>query len=138
MRTLQTHLEELVKFSSPPPHAAVRVVELVADVGEFDSQGKWRIKAKALHEPQEYEARFQELLGRGYGWVNLTCVGIQDDFLVAGIQVPREVTGVRGGTSVNLSGASVRVRRHGWHFDQYDLGYGSPEEAMEILLREAR
>ena len=74
MTVFDTHLARLMKCSPPPPHIGVRVVELTGqnekdkELGEYLGEGTfapWRIKASVMHTPEQYAARFDELLGPG-------------------------------------------------------------------------
>jgi hypothetical protein len=70
----------------------------------------WRVDAGAVSTPATYARRFEELLGAGYSWINLSCYGILDGVAVIAVELPRSTAGVpKGKTSVNVSGPPIDV-----------------------------
>jgi hypothetical protein len=70
-----------------------------------------RIPRSALSTLEAFEPRFEELLSAGYGWINLSALGVMEDTLLVCVELPRDTTGVpRGRTQVVLSGPPIDVR----------------------------
>jgi hypothetical protein len=119
MTTLAHCLQELFSFLASqelsPPSRDVRVVE-VPGVPELDIRGRLTFAKTSLHEPAEFEARFQEIMSSGFPWVNLSCYGVHEDHLIVGIELPRTEarTGATRPTSVNYSGPPASVVEQRW------------------------
>jgi hypothetical protein len=89
MSALSNHLERLLgwleSIGRTPPSRDVRIIEIT----EFDPRsGKYHARKGELREPSEYESRFDELLRTGYDWLNMSCYGVYDGFLIVAIEVP--------------------------------------------------
>jgi hypothetical protein len=95
---------------------------------------KCHVRKDELRTPSEYENRFNELLQVGYTWLNLSCYGIYESFLIVAVEVPSATVphatpsgwSPKGeprtlypgcATSVNLSGPANIVRDNGWRVD---------------------
>jgi hypothetical protein len=64
-----------------------------------------RVPRAALHDPGEFRDRFEALVARGYGWINLVGNGVLGDALVVSVEMPRDPTGIASSeVPVNLSG----------------------------------
>ena len=112
----------LVRMGLAPPSGDVRLVEIRNGVRKYDGRGRVHIRRDELHKPSEYEGRFEELLQMGFGWVNLSCYGVYQTFLIVGVEVPAEPAIVMTlqpefRTPVNLSGPSNQSLERGWSVD---------------------
>jgi hypothetical protein len=119
MTALATHLEQLLNWLEgiglQPPSKDVRIVEVCeANIGD----GTYHIRQADFRSPTDYEMRFEELLQAGYPWLNMSCYGIHDGWLIVAIEVPspRPLHPGRA-TPVNLSGPSRIVLERGWRVD---------------------
>jgi hypothetical protein len=132
-------LKKIVDEYRPPSSFEVRIVEINGNTpgipGNFPETDHARLQVK-LCTPAEYEQRFEELLNRGYSWINVGFRGIHRDFLIIGVELPslkipdgsgrwiprRLYPGHR--TSINLSGPCNAVVDRGlnveWELDIVD------------------
>lgn len=95
-------LEDWLRRSDDAPTwTAVRFVESKSiQYGPTDT-----IPASALLTVEAFEPRFEALFGAGYGWINLSALGVLDGELLVSVELPRDTASVPyGRTSVNLSG----------------------------------
>jgi hypothetical protein len=132
MSALSSHLDRLLRWlettDSQLPSRDVRILEVnTREVNPKD--GKYHVRKDQLRLPSQYERRFDELLQMGYPWLNLSCFGVYDNFLIVAVEVPSspDVTSfsssVQRGplrlrlTSVNISGPQFRVRDAEWAVD---------------------
>jgi hypothetical protein len=112
-------LEELIRFLKKrgldPPSQEMQIVEISSDT-RLDGAGRLRISRQELRTPSEYTPRFEELVNRELPWVNLTCYGVLDNFLLVGIEIPHEPYKTRHGLrpSVNYSGPAASVIQSNW------------------------
>ena len=101
-----------------PPSADVRIVEVHSNAPNLDDRGRSRVQRDALHEVPEYEARFAELMRLGLPWINMSCYGIFDGFLIVAIEFREVAAPIERptwfSTPVNLSGAPRLVLQNGW------------------------
>ena len=119
MNTLDENLQGLMKFleqlGQMPPARQIRIVEIDPNTTS-DERGRLRVMRSALQTPEAYECRFNELIGAGLPWINMSSLGIEGEFLIVGIETPRGSGSSR--TSVNYSGPSVAVLQNGWGVDK--------------------
>jgi hypothetical protein len=136
MGPLFNHLHGLLRWLEnsglQPPSQDVRIIEVNAGVNSSD--GKHHVRKDELRRPSEYENRFDELLQTGYRWLNLSCYGVHEGFLIVAVEVPSATVAhmtssgwspegkartLRPGctTSVNLSGPARIVLDHQWRID---------------------
>jgi hypothetical protein len=113
---LSRHLQCLLEFLSErglqPPAEQILIVEITN--ARATDAGRPRIARQELLRPESFEAKFDELLSTGRRWVNLSCVGVDGDFLVVSVEAgPRD--SAAGPTSVNYSGPTAAALQHGWH-----------------------
>ena len=121
---LSTCLRQLFDFLEqwelPPPTREVRIVEVSRPI-TIDERGRYVLSGDVLQKPSEYEARFDELMHSGWPWVNMSCFGVYNGFLIIGIvypgYAPKEEHRHRP-PSVNYSGPQTRVIQHGWDADE--------------------
>jgi hypothetical protein len=119
MTALATHLERLLhwleEIGLQPPSKNVRFVE----VGEVNmGDGTYHVRRADFRSTTEYERRFEELLQAGYPWLNMSCYGIHNGWLIVAVEVPSPRPLNPGcATSVNLSGPSRMVLDCGWRVD---------------------
>jgi len=90
MGALSNHLDGLLRCLESsglrPPSQDVRIIEVSAGVNSSD--GKHHVRNDELRRPSEYENRFDELLQTGYRWLNLSCYGVHEGFLIVAVEVP--------------------------------------------------
>lgn len=143
MARLLDDLDKLLRWLESiglqPPSQDVRVVELrTGDLNSID--GRYYIRAQELQKPLEYAKRFDELLRIGYRWLNMSCMGVHEGFLIVGIELPSDTVShwtdsgwsqkprelyPECATSVNLSGPARIVLDHDWNVDSV-LAIDSP------------
>jgi len=103
----------------------VRLVEIgrgTRYVRAGDEPYAYHVDETALATPDGYAARFDELLGAGYSWINISCYGLLGETAIVAVELPQRATGVpRGRTSVNLSGPPIDVATGAarWNADGY-------------------
>lgn len=95
----------------PPEWCGIRVFEVGSIV---DEHGRIRVSHNDLFAPEDYELRFKELFERGLPWINLSCFGIHDEFLIVGIEISRSTNSTVPHTSVNYAGPPAAVLQHKW------------------------
>ena len=121
MTILADELQRLLGFLEEqgrrPPTRQLRIVE-VPHGAPLDPLGRIRLRRNEVHEPSDYEPRFNELMKAGLPWLNVTCYGVQDDTLLVGIEVPTAPVTPSSRTSVNFSGPAKRVVDNEWKVDQ--------------------
>ncbi len=114
---LQRLLDFLRKQGHQLPTTRLRIVEVPHNF-PVDTEGRIRVHYGDLREPQDYEARFEELLAAGFPWLNVSCYGVLDQALVIAIEVPAPPLRPATRTSLNFSGPIAKVLNHGWSADQ--------------------
>jgi len=63
------------------------------------------IPKSKLYSIESYSKRFEELLDKGYSWINLVGNGVKDGNLIVSVELPKRPVGViKEKISVNLSG----------------------------------
>jgi hypothetical protein len=112
--TLRALFSFLEKHGQYPPTQDVRVVEIGRPV-TMDELGRPRIRRDELREVTNYEARFEELLTRGFPWINVSCYGVYDHKLIVGIELPEVSPEPAIRTSVNYSGPPASVVGQAWN-----------------------
>ncbi len=76
------------------------------------------IARSSLWTRNDYEARFDELLNDGYGWINMNFAGILDGSFLVIIELPHYKNSVpREKVSVNFSGPNIdpKTRKPRWN-----------------------
>ncbi len=115
MAILSEKLLELCEFlrvsGGPTTWRGIRIFEVGSN---FDDSGKPRVSRNRLVPQDEYSARFDELLTFRLPWINLSCFGIYDGFLVVGVEAPHPSAALCLNTSINYSGAPTPVRSPLW------------------------
>ncbi|MFZ3339242.1 MAG: hypothetical protein WA609_12070 [Terriglobales bacterium] len=101
----------------------VKVIDQVlAGIGEESRRrARLRVSRDQLRKPSDYDSRFDELLKEGFSWLNMSCYGVYDGFVIVAIEVPyRERGTLRPGivTPVNFSGPSASVSSRGWNVEE--------------------
>jgi hypothetical protein len=126
MSVLSENLDELFHWLEsigfPPPSRDVRIVEIKKGITNLDDRGRFHVRQDELRQPSDYEARFEELLQMGFSWLNLSCCGVYDSFLVVSIEVPANPTISRAlypefVTPVNHSSPSLHSLDREWSVD---------------------
>jgi len=114
MSALTDHLERLVtwlrELGPIPDWHGVKLIE----AKDVTWAAVSKIPRVALRSPAEYADHFDELLNRGYSWLNLSALGVLDGELIVCVELPRDTTGVFGRTSVNLSGPPLDAGKPVW------------------------
>lgn len=122
MSILSDELKALITFMAkscqPPPLRGMRIVE-VGSHNETDVCGRLRVRQDQFCAPEHYESRFKELIEQGLPWLNLSCFGIHNGFLIVGVETPNQCSRPSRRTSVNYSGPPVSVLDRGW--DAYQI-----------------
>jgi hypothetical protein len=79
---------------------------LIIEDPMFHVRGEeWKVARKSLLTPGEFENRFNELLARGYSWININFGGVYQNNAIVFIEYPKESSGVpKEKVSINQSG----------------------------------
>jgi len=94
-------IEDLKQRSDIPAWNKIRIVE-GRDIQHCEIDV---IPESSLKTPEAYSPRFQELLDRGYGWMNLVNNGIVHQMLLLSIEIPQSPSGIPPSqVPINLSG----------------------------------
>jgi hypothetical protein len=116
MGSLGENLEALMNFlnqiGQSPPKRQIRILEIAPGM-TADERGRLRATRAALCTPEVYDKRFDDLLSVGLPWINMSAVGVLDEFLIVTIEVPQRGP-VAARTSVNYSGPSTAVLNEHW------------------------
>src|SRR5688500_5777198 len=99
--TFQNHFNDLMSFFKPPSNLSwVRVVVVEE---ESIMRGKiTHIPKSALISAHKYEKRFDELLRKGYDWINMNAMGILHNSFIVQISFPiKSLYAPRDKVSVN-------------------------------------
>jgi hypothetical protein len=111
MRTLSDCVEDLLRaFADSREQSEVVLVELSPN--DFGDVRGPVVRRTSLRTVEEYRERFEELLGAGYAWINLSLYGEMDEKLLVAVELPRAPVGTQV-TSVNISGPTRDVRDAG-------------------------
>lgn len=115
MNILSDKLTALCDFlktrCQPPPWRGIQVFEVSSNV---DDRGRIRVSHNDLFAPEDYEVRFKELSERRLPWINLSCFGMHNGFLMVGIEVARSTNSTVPHTSVNYAGPPAIVLQREW------------------------
>ena len=80
----------------------------------------WDLRIKDLIEFKDYEKIFDELLNKGYSWINLNCMGVLDGCLVLCVELPHSVGNTpREKVQVNYSGPCIIDDKLVWNLRDY-------------------
>ena len=139
--TLVEHLGALLQWLDrvglAPPSRDIRIVEINSKTPCIPSEDykigedglplkkpremetdytRFRFRKDELLMPEEYEGRFNELLGVGYEWLKMSCYGVHDGFLIVAIELPGNNFRLPSGgkTAVNFSGPWNEIIRRNW------------------------
>ena len=101
-------------LDQPPTPRSILVAELRQD--HVDERGRPIVRTADLRSPEEYEARFVEILGYGLAWINVQyCGAIGERGLVAiEFRAAESARSPGRAASVNFSGPPTRVAEAGW------------------------
>ena len=113
---LSDELEKLLHWAcgragQPPKPASVRIAELTP---ENHGGGRPRISLAKLRTPEEYEARFAELMGLGFAWINVHYCGMLLGQGLVTVEYPRTHGDGPRATSVNFGGPPKMVADASW------------------------
>ncbi len=113
--SLQYLFQFLEKGGNPSPSLDVLLIEIGHDTAT-DDRGRLRIRRDALRKPSDYESRFEELLHSGMPWLNVSCYGVYEGFLIVSIEIPQGIpeNARADRLSINYSGPPLTVIQHGW------------------------
>lgn len=83
---------------------------LIVEDPEFElRQSQWNIPNDSLMSPEQYNARFEFLLERGYSWININFGGVFNGKAVVFIEFPKQAAGIpKHKVPVNFSGPCHR------------------------------
>jgi hypothetical protein len=95
-----------------PAISGMRIFELG---NEIDEKGKFCVSRDSFVSPSAYEARFRELVDLGLPWINISCYGFFDNFLIVGIEIPNSILKRSVRTSVNFSAPPLCVIQKNWN-----------------------
>ncbi|MCP4978002.1 MAG: hypothetical protein GY931_17780 [Maribacter sp.] len=96
MSELEVHIQELFKWvrtleGCPQNWNGVQIIEDPS----FSIRGKvWKVPKESLKSIKEYEGRFEELLEKGYSWININFGGIYNDNAIVFIEYPNQSSGL--------------------------------------------
>jgi len=93
-----------------PKHEIAMLELLPSSLG---ADGRYKVQRDELRTVEEYAPRFATLGASGFPWINLTCLGVIDEQLVVGVELPASPTGAAR-TSLNYSGPEKRVLDSEW------------------------
>ena len=117
---LVDNLEQLLGFmealGQSPPVREIRVVEITRP-NQVDDEQRLIISKDALQTPATYAARFELITHSGLAWVNMSCCGVHNGFLIISIELQDRalVTNSSKPTSVNYSWlSSSQIEQYGW------------------------
>jgi len=97
-RALAQHLRELETFLRRDGDAPEWTGILIVEDSEIVHGARTRIPRSSLLTPDEFSSRFDELVARGYGWINLVGNGLLDGKLLVSVEIPHESSVCRRGT----------------------------------------
>lgn len=102
---LYKHLNRLIeilkKYEGCPKWEGILLVE---DSEVRHEETKY-IPRNAIKTPEEFSQRFEEILGKGYDWINLVANGVLGNNLLVSIELPSRTIGASiDEVTVNLSG----------------------------------
>ena len=105
--TFLNHFNDLISFFKPPQNLFWSQVLVVEQ--QFIAWGKIiHISKSALISANEYEKRFDELLNKGYDWLNMNAMGILHNAFIVQIEFPcKSLNAPRDKVSVNYSGPAI-------------------------------
>ncbi len=106
MNRLQTYLDQLCSLAQnwakqPLSWSSILIVEdSTITHGEISL-----IRRSVLATPEEYAARFEMHLNKGYSWINMNAAGIVDGIFLVVIELPKDSNPHwKNKTSINFSG----------------------------------
>jgi hypothetical protein len=88
--TLAHHLRELEAFLRRHGDAPEWTGILIVEDGEITYGPRTRIPRSSLQTPNNFASRFDELVARGYGWINLVGNGVVEGKLIVSLETPRQ------------------------------------------------
>lgn len=123
---LQDRLCELVRHmcggAGQPPAPTSFLIAEAAD-GDTSVWGRFRLPRSALKTPDEYSARFDELMTSDFAWLNLSYWGTLEGHGLVMVEYPPQSPMRRGTdpvpTSLNFSGPMKLVADAGWDAAAY-------------------
>lgn len=115
MNVLADKLDALCGFLQarfqPPDWRGIRIFEVGTSL---DDQNRLRVSINDLFSPEDFDERFNELFERGLPWINLSCYGLYNGFLIVGVEIPQSTTTAGTNTSVNYAGPPMAVLQREW------------------------
>lgn len=105
-------LGEFLRVSGGP--TAWRGIKIFEVGSHYDDDGRPRVSGDRLIPEESYSARFDVLLTNGLPWINLSCYGMHDGFLVVGVEVSNPSATLVLNTSINYSGPPTSVLSPQW------------------------
>ncbi len=117
MDLLNEHFERLKQFLKERGFPEWGDVLFVEDLF-IDAGSKQIIKKSQFQNFNDYKARFQTLVSKGYSWVNLSGLGLIGNTLVVAVEKPSKAYS-EAVTSINLSGPSNCVVQNEYMLDKF-------------------
>jgi hypothetical protein len=91
---------------------------LIAEGLYLDREKKQRVLQHKTYSLNDFSERFEKLMSDGYSWINLCGLGLLENTLVVGIELPSTAVGSHF-TSVNLAGPMLFVSENNYQLDKY-------------------
>jgi hypothetical protein len=85
----------------------------------FIDNNVFKFPRSALIPTREYAERFNELLDKGYSWINMNALGVWKDSLIVVIELPSYDNNIpRGKVSINFSGPVIIDGKPQWDLSE--------------------
>ena len=115
MSAFPVDLDWYVKsFASWLPELGVPMWKDVLITEHVDYDAGLPRRCAELHRPEEYRARFVQLVTSGWSWINLHAVGLLGETLILAVELPSYPPPGVSPTSVNLSGPVLAMSERGY------------------------
>ena len=112
--TFENHFNELISLFEPPEHLFWAHI-LVGEERSIMWGKITYIPKSVLVLATDYEKRFDELLSKGYDWINMNAMGILQYSFIVLIEFPlKSLNASRDKVSVNYSGPAIFNKQPLW------------------------
>lgn len=123
--TLTDHLRDLEAFLRREGDAPEWTGILIIEDTEITHGPRTKIPRSSLLTPNDFASRFDKLVARGYGWMNLVGNGVLDRKLIVSLEIPRE--------SSDLPASKVPVIVAGPNFDSSGRKIWDLSDRVELI-----